>query len=185
MCHYPCLNVPSCIPSKEHPSFKALFLQEASPDYPGMKWSFLTSIVVLDYFSVLRIVLGNVYPLLHLILTTTLWNYGSLLSPIFRKGSCKVTDVSQSCPTLCDPMDCSLPGSSIHGIFPGKSSGVGCYFLPQGLFPIQGSNLGLSYCRQTLYSLSHWGSQQMLRYHQYTENQQYTRQSTKYFSWIT
>ena len=25
--------------------------------------------------------------------------------------------VTQSCPTLCDPMDCSLPGSSIHGIF--------------------------------------------------------------------
>ena len=25
-------------------------------------------------------------------------------------------EVSQSCPTLCDPMDCSLPGSSIHGI---------------------------------------------------------------------
>ena len=24
--------------------------------------------------------------------------------------------VSQSCPTLCDPMDCSLPGSSVHGI---------------------------------------------------------------------
>ena len=23
----------------------------------------------------------------------------------------------QSCPTLCDPMDCSLPGSSIHGTF--------------------------------------------------------------------
>ena len=23
----------------------------------------------------------------------------------------------QSCPTLCDPMDCSLPGSSVHGIF--------------------------------------------------------------------
>ena len=26
-------------------------------------------------------------------------------------------EVAQSCPTLCDPMDCSLPGSSIHGIF--------------------------------------------------------------------
>ena len=25
--------------------------------------------------------------------------------------------VTQSCPTLCDPMDCSLPGSSVHGIF--------------------------------------------------------------------
>ena len=27
------------------------------------------------------------------------------------------TEVAQSCPTLCDPMDCSLPGSSVHGIF--------------------------------------------------------------------
>ena len=26
-------------------------------------------------------------------------------------------EVAQSCPTLSDPMDCSLPGSSIHGIF--------------------------------------------------------------------
>ena len=26
-------------------------------------------------------------------------------------------EVTQSCPTLCDPMDCSLPGSSAHGIF--------------------------------------------------------------------
>ena len=28
--------------------------------------------------------------------------------------------VSQSCPTLCDPMDCSLPGSSVHGILQGR-----------------------------------------------------------------
>ena len=27
------------------------------------------------------------------------------------------SEVAQSCPTLCDPVDCSLPGSSIHGIF--------------------------------------------------------------------
>jgi len=27
------------------------------------------------------------------------------------------SEVAQSCPTLCDPMDCSLPGSSVHGIF--------------------------------------------------------------------
>ena len=26
-------------------------------------------------------------------------------------------EVAQSCPALCDPMDCSLPGSSVHGIF--------------------------------------------------------------------
>ena len=27
------------------------------------------------------------------------------------------SEVAQSCSTLCDPMDCSLPGSSVHGIF--------------------------------------------------------------------
>ena len=39
------------------------------------------------------------------------------------------SEVAQLCPTLCDPMDCSPPGSSIHGIFPGKSTGVGCQCL--------------------------------------------------------
>ena len=29
----------------------------------------------------------------------------------------KKTEVTQSCLTLCDPMDCSLLGSSIHGVF--------------------------------------------------------------------
>ena len=32
-------------------------------------------------------------------------------------GKVKWSEVIQSCPTLCDPMDCSLPGSPIHGIF--------------------------------------------------------------------
>ena len=35
------------------------------------------------------------------------------------------SEVIQSCPTLRDPMDCSLPGSSIHG----NSTGVGCHCL--------------------------------------------------------
>ena len=39
------------------------------------------------------------------------------------------SEVAQSCPTLHDPMDCSPPGSSIHEIFPGKSTGVGCHCL--------------------------------------------------------
>ena len=37
--------------------------------------------------------------------------------------------IAQSCPTLCNPMDCCLPGSSLHEIFPGKSSGEGCHYL--------------------------------------------------------
>ena len=38
-------------------------------------------------------------------------------------------EVAQSCRTLSDPMDYSLPGSSIHGIFQAKSTGVGCHCL--------------------------------------------------------
>ena len=43
--------------------------------------------------------------------------------------------VARSCLTLCNPMDCSPPGSSVHGIFPGRNTGVGCHFLLQGIFP--------------------------------------------------
>ena len=39
--------------------------------------------------------------------------------------------------------------------FPGKNTGVGCYFLLQGIFQTQELNPGLPYCRQTLYCLSH------------------------------
>ena len=46
----------------------------------------------------------------------------------------------QSWPTLCDPMDCSPPGSSAHGDSPGKNTGVGCRAPLQGIFPSQGSN---------------------------------------------
>ena len=46
----------------------------------------------------------------------------------------------QSSLTLCDPVDCSLPGSSVHGIFPSKNTRVDCRFLLQGIFPTCGSN---------------------------------------------
>ena len=46
----------------------------------------------------------------------------------------------QLCPTFCDPVDCSLPGSSAHGDSPGKNTGVGCHALLPGIFPTQGSN---------------------------------------------
>ena len=42
--------------------------------------------------------------------------------------------------------------------FLGKSTGVGCHFLLQGIFPTQGSNEGLRHCRQTLYRLRHHGN---------------------------
>ena len=66
--------------------------------------------------------------------------------------------VAQLCPTLCDLMDCSLPGPSVHWDSPGKNTGVGCHALLQGIFPTQGSNPGLPHCRWILYHLSHRGS---------------------------
>ena len=38
-------------------------------------------------------------------------------------------EVAQSCPILCDPMDYSLPGFAIHGIFQARVLELGCYCL--------------------------------------------------------
>ena len=63
--------------------------------------------------------------------------------------------VAQSCPTLCDPMDCSLPGSSVHGDSSGKNTGVSCHALLQGIFPTQGLNPGLPHCKEIIYPSVH------------------------------
>ena len=72
--------------------------------------------------------------------------------------------VAQSCPTLCDPMDYSPPGSSVHGDSPGKNTEVGCHALLQGSLLTQGSNTGLPHCRWILYRLSHQGSPRILEW---------------------
>ena len=60
--------------------------------------------------------------------------------------------VTQLCLTLYDPMDCSPPDSSVHGILQAR-------ILQWGAIPFsQRSNLGLLHCRQILYHLSHQGS---------------------------
>ena len=66
--------------------------------------------------------------------------------------------VAQSCPTPCDPMDCSPSGSSLHGDSPDKNTGVCCHALLQHIFPTQGWNPGLPHCRGILYHLGHQGS---------------------------
>ena len=57
--------------------------------------------------------------------------------------------VTQPCPTLCDPMDYSLPRLLCPWDFPDKNTGVGCHFLFQRIFETQGMNLHLL-------SLLHW-----------------------------
>ena len=66
--------------------------------------------------------------------------------------------VAQSCLTLCDSMGCSPWNSS------GQNTGVGSLFLLQGVFPIQGLNLGLPHCSQILYQLSHKGNPRILEW---------------------
>ena len=56
--------------------------------------------------------------------------------------------LAQSCPTLCDPVEGSLPGSAIHGIFQ-QEYWSGLPFPSPGQLPPQGLNLGLLHCRQT------------------------------------
>ena len=73
----------------------------------------------------------------------------------------KESEVAQSCLTLSDPMDCNLPGSSIHGIFQARILEWVAISFIQEIFLTQGLNPGLSHCRQTLYCLSYQGSQQL------------------------
>ena len=51
------------------------------------------------------------------------------------------SEVAQSSPTLCDPMDCSLPRLLSPWNFPCKSTEVGCHFLLQGIFPTRDQTL--------------------------------------------
>ena len=65
--------------------------------------------------------------------------------------------VAQSCLTLCEPMDCSLPASSVQGILQAKILEWVAFVL-QGIFLTQGLNPGLLDCRQILYCLSPQGT---------------------------
>ena len=75
-----------------------------------------------------------------------------VLISCFPKWMTVKLTVAQSCPTLCDHMDCS-PWNS-----PGQYTGVGSHSLLQGVFPTHGSNPGLLHCRWIIYQLSHKGS---------------------------
>ena len=66
--------------------------------------------------------------------------------------------VIQSCPTLCNPMDCSLPGSSVCGILQGNYTRVGCHSL--GDLPSPGTEYWSPALREILCCLSHpWALQ--------------------------
>ena len=63
--------------------------------------------------------------------------------------------VAQPRPTLCDSVDCSSPGSSLHGILQARILKWVAIPFSSGIFPTQALNPGLLHCRQILYHLSH------------------------------
>ena len=66
-------------------------------------------------------------------------------------------EVAQSCLTLCNPIDCSLPGSSVHGILQARIMEWVAISFSRDL-PDPGIEPGLPHCRQTVYRLSYQGS---------------------------
>ena len=71
----------------------------------------------------------------------------------------KESEVTQLCPTLWDPMDCSLPGSSVHGIFQARVlEWVAISFSRVSSQPRDQTQVS-HIVSKTLYCLSHQGSQ--------------------------
>ena len=97
----------------------------------------------------------------------------------------EVVLVSQPCPTLCNPMDCSPARLLCLLNSPGENSGVGSHSPLQGIFLTQGLNLSLLHCRQILYHLSHQGSKNAIGYKWNTAGMfKVSINSSKICSWI-
>ena len=76
-----------------------------------------------------------------ILVVVTLLNSGShSRKQILKQGNWVHGYLDLLSPSLCDLMDSSPPGSSVHGDSPGKNTGVGCHSLFQGIFPTQGLN---------------------------------------------
>ena len=110
------------------------------------RWTFVGKVMPLLFNTLSRLVIA-VLPRSNHVLISRLQSPSAVILDVL---------VTQSCPTLCDPTDYSLPGSSIKSL--DKNTGVGCCSHLQGVFPTQGSNLGFLHCRPILYCLSYQGS---------------------------
>ena len=100
--------------------------------------------------------------------TYKLCSFGRLISPSRPQSlqkpkdshdtrQCAVVQLLGHVQLFCDPKNCSPPGSSVHGIFPGKNTGLGCHFLLPGIFLTLGANLHLLHWQMDSLPLSHQG----------------------------
>ena len=69
-----------------------------------------------------------------------------------------VSEVAQSCPTLCDPMDCSLPGFSVHAIFQARVLEWVAISFSRGSYPPRDQDQVSRIVGRLFNRLSHQGS---------------------------
>ena len=115
-------------------------------------WTFVGKVMSLPFNMLSSFVIAFLSRSKHILIS---WLQSSSAVYTKYKNSVKML-VSQSCPTLCNPMNCSLPGSSVQGIL--QSTGVVSHSLLQGIFLSQGLNSGFWHCRWILYHVIHQGS---------------------------
>ena len=91
--------------------------------------------------------------------------------------------VTQSCSTLCHPLDCSPPGFSVHGDSLGKNTGVGCHVLLQRIFSNPGIKPMSPHYMQILYHTSYQGSPRILEWIAYP----FSRESSlpRNWTWVS
>ena len=90
------------------------------------------------------------------------------------------TWVSQLCPTLSDPMDCSLAASSIHGDSPGKNTGVGCHAFLQLVSSQPRDQTQVSYTAGGFFTI--WATREASKQ---SPNQKSQREKLKYRCWLS
>ena len=108
--------------------------------------------------------MSRIHPLLSISTSGTLIQMTILFHPNYS---------SESCSVMSDSFRPHGPYSPWNS--PGQNTGVGSLSLLQGIFPTQGSNLGLLPCRRILYQLSHKGSPRILEWGAYPFSKGFSR----------
>ena len=152
-------------------STRALFNVQHSYNITISSWKPLSQILSKNRFHMLKKSLCN----LIMLNLNRLYSKHASIIPRFSSFTSKMTsyvvlltykwselkwseNITQSCQILCNPMDHSPPGSSVHPILHARILEWVTISYSRGIFPTQGSKWCLMHCRQILYRLNHQGS---------------------------
>ena len=146
-------NSDSGLPLPDDASKTFGFLHGVGMAFPSFCFCFPT-----HHCNVRAVFLLQHLELTYLYLPNTDTDMESMLSKSVGQSMPSSESVSPSVASDSEPMDCNPSRPLCPWDSPGQNTGVGSLSLLQGIFPAQGSNPGLTHCRQILYQLSHKGS---------------------------